>query len=147
MDMQLAKTDNVNIRYYSISSEIQKQRKGYYSILENSQKGSLDITKWLVWYLNCLKLAIETSDITFKKIISKAKFWVRIKNLAINDRQKLLLNKILDNFDGKLTSSKWAKMNKFSADTALRDIQNLIEKGILKKEIEGGRSTNDKLVW
>lgn len=147
MDMQLAKADGVNIRYYSISSEIQKQSKGYYSILENSQKGSLDITKWLVWYLICLKLAIETSDITFKKIISKAKFWERIKNLTINDRQKFMLNKILDNFEGKLTSSKWAKMNKCSSDTALRDIQNLIEKGILKKEMEGGRSTNYELVW
>lgn len=147
MDMQLAKADGVNIRYYSISSEIQKQSKGYYSILENSQKGSLDITKWLVWYLICLKLAIETSDITFKKIISKAKFWERIKNLTINDRQKFMLNKILDNFEGKLTSSKWAKMNKCSSDTALRDIQNLIEKGILKKEMEGGRSINYELVW
>jgi Fic family protein len=147
MDMQLAKADGINQRFYSLSAQIQKQRKGYYEILEKTQKGSKEITEWLIWYLNCLKLAIENTEISLEKIMAKAHFWYKHQQAKLNGRQILMLNKLMDSFEGKLTNSKWAKMSKCSSDTALRDIQNLELSGILQKELAGGRSTNYLLIW
>lgn len=141
-DMLLAKADGDDQRFYSMSAQIRVERKGYYEILEKTQKGTLDITKWIVWYLHCLDGALNTTDLALKKVLDKTRFWDRHSEEAINERQRLIINKLFDGFEGKLTSSKWAKMNKCSADTALRDIQSLVQKGILQKEEGGGRSTS-----
>lgn len=145
-DMLLAKSDGMPQRFYSMSSQINKERKGYYEILEKTQKGTLDITNWLAWFLNCLKGALSSSENVLEKVIQKHEFWNKNGSRLQNDRQKLLLNKLLDGFEGKLNSSKWAKIAKCSSDTALRDIQDLIHKGILKKSEGGGRSTSYELV-
>lgn len=118
------------------------ERKGYYEVLEKTQKGSLDITEWLFWYLNCLDRALNTTDKQLQTVLKKTKFWDIRSEVVINERQRLMINKLFDGFDGKLTSSKWAKITKCSPDTALRDIQDLIFKEILIKEEAGGRSTN-----
>lgn len=143
--MQLSKADG-NQHFFSMSAQIQKKRSEYYEILEKVQKGTSDITIWLAWFLECLTEALLNTDIILEKVLSKARFWEKHRTTLLNDRQHLMLNKLLDDFEGKLTSSKWAKMTKCSSDTALRDIQNLMSKGILKKEDLGGRSTNYELV-
>lgn len=145
-DLLLARSDGVIQRYYSMSSQILKQRKGYYEILERTQKGTLDITMWLDWFIDCLIKSLNSSTEVLSKVIEKARFWNKYAMENFNDRQKIMLNKIMDDFYGKLTSKKWAKMTKCSADTALRDIQALISKGILRKESAGGRSTNYEMV-
>lgn len=145
-DMLLARADGIPERFYSMSSQIRRERKDYYNILEQTQKGVLDITFWLNWFLNCLLNAINESNQTLSKIINKHHFWIKNSSKVSNDRQKLILNKLLDDFDGKLTTSKWAKMAKCSPDTALRDIQDLMDKRILRKTDEGGRSTNYELI-
>jgi Fic family protein len=145
-DMLLARADGSYQRFYSMSAQIRLERKGYYYILEKSQKGGLDITAWLQWFLNCLMDALGATDQTLAKVLYKQLFWNIHAKTIFNTRQKLLLNKLLDGFDGKLTSSKWAKIAKCSADTALRDIQDLIRKDILQKESAGGRSTNYELI-
>jgi Fic family protein len=127
-----------------MSAQIRIERKQYYEILERTQKGNLDVTHWLLWFLNSMMNALKTTEITLSKILYKAEFWSKHLNTAINERQRLILNKLLDGFDGKLTTSKWAKITKCSQDTSLRDIQDLINKGILQKEA-GGRSTNYEL--
>lgn len=144
-DMFLARADGIPQRFYSMSSQIRTERNAYYSILEKTQKGSMDITNWLEWFLQCLLDALDSSNSKLEKVIYKHKFWNRNSSKLQNERQKLLLNKLLDGFDGALTSSKWAKISKCSADTALRDIQDLINKGILRKSASGGRSTNYEL--
>lgn len=144
-DMQLARADGISKRFYSMSAQIRIERKLYYDMLENTQRGSTDITNWLVWFLECLDRALIASEAVLSKVLSKARFWDHIKEFELNDRQRKMINKLLDNFDGKMTSSKWAKICKCSQDTAGRDIQNLISKGILLKEPSGGRSTNYKL--
>jgi Fic family protein len=144
-DMLLARTDGIPQRFYSMSSQIRTERKAYYDILEKTQKGSMDVTNWLEWFLKCLLDALYSSDNNLEKVIYKHKFWNRNSTKLQNERQKLLLNKLIDGFEGALTSSKWAKISKCSADTALRDIQDLINKGILKKSASGGRSTNYEL--
>lgn len=151
-EMQLARADKTHQRYYSMSAQIERQRKVYYEILEKTQnvsasgpKGSLDITNWLAWYLQCLIGALEATDETLAKVLTKAKFWEKHASAIINKRQKIMINKLLDDFYGKLTTSKWAKITKCSQDTALRDIQGLIEKEVLMKESGGGRSTSYKL--
>jgi len=144
-DMQLARTDMTNQRFYSMSAHIEHQKKAYYDILEKTQKGSMDVTGWLQWYCECLINTLEATDETLAKILAKAKFWEKHAATIINERQKLMINKLLDDFFGKLNTSKWAKITKCSQDTALRDIQNLIDKGILIKESAGGRSTSYKL--
>jgi Fic family protein len=141
-DMLLARSDESAQRFYSMSAQIRKERKQYYEILEKTQQGNLNITAWLNWFLNCMLNALKNTDEVLAKILFKAKFWKRHETTAFNSRQLLITNKLLDGFDGKLTSSKWAKISKCSADTALRDIQDLINKGVLKKENAGGRSTN-----
>lgn len=144
-DMLLAQSDKSNQRFYSMSAQIRTERKEYYEILEKAQKGNLDITDWLKWFLNCLINALKSTDSVLVRVLSKADFWARHSKTIINERQKKLLNIILDGFDGKLTSSKWAKIAKCSKDTAIRDINDLIEKNILQKEAAGGRSTNYEL--
>lgn len=125
-----------------MSTQIRRERKSYYDILERSQKGRLDITPWLIWFLNCLEKAIKRSEIILKNVLNKTKFWNQHKDKTLNQRQIYMLNILFDGFKGKLTSSKWAKMTKCSQDTATRDITMLIENGILIKSTEGGRSTN-----
>ncbi|MBS0629789.1 MAG: Fic family protein [Verrucomicrobia bacterium] len=144
-DLMLARSENSSQRFYSLSAQIQKERKDYYRILEKTQKDGPDITPWLEWLFNCLKRAIETANATLSAVVYKAHFWERIDKIAINDRQRKMIARLLDDFDGKLTSSKWAKMTKCSQDTAHRDILDLIEKGILQKNSEGGRSTSYSL--
>ena len=141
-DMLLARSDNSNQRFYSMSAQIRLERKQYYEMLEKTQKGNLDITNWVVWFLNCLINALKATGSVLTKVLFKADFWQKQTDTVINDRQKKLLNKLMDGFEGKLTSSKWAKIAKCSKDTAVRDINDLIEKGILQKEAAGGRSTN-----
>jgi Fic family protein len=145
-DLLLARADGIPQRYYSMSSQIRIERKEYYNMLEKTQQGNLDITDWLVWFLNCLLNALKASEVILNKVLYKHKFWNKYATEIQNKRQKKMLNKLLDNFIGKLTTSKWAKINKCSQDTALRDIQDLIKKGIIEKEKAGGRSTNYELV-
>lgn len=145
-DMLLAQSDKSNQRFYSMSAQIRIERKQYYEILEKTQKGDLDITEWIVWFLNCLINALKSTDSVLTRVLFKAEFWKKHIETAINDRQRKLLIKLMDGFDGKLTSSKWAKIAKCSKDSAVRDINDLIEKGILQKEAAGGRSTNYELI-
>lgn len=141
-DMMLARSEGSSQRFYSMSSQIQRERNTYYDILEKSQKSTLDITPWIDWFLSCLKRAIEVSDSTLESILIKARFWKAYVNHTFNQRQRAMLNRLLDrNFEGKLTSSKWAKIGKCSQDTALRDIIDLVDCGILVKDNAGGRST------
>jgi Fic family protein len=140
-DMQLAKADGDHQRFYSMSAQIQLERNAYYDILEKTQKGKLDITEWLFWFLNCLERALNATDDVLKNVLNKTRFWDTHAQTSINERQRLMINKLFDGFIGKLNSSKWAKMAKCSPDTALRDIQDLINKDILQKESAGGRST------
>lgn len=141
-DMLLAQSDNSTQRFYSMSAQIRLERKEYYEILEHTQKGDLDITEWLKWFLNCLINALKATDKVLTKVLGKGNFWHRHSNTTINERQKKLLNKLLDGFEGKLTSSKWSKIAKCSKDTAIRDINDLIKKDMLQKDSAGGRSTN-----
>ena len=140
-DMQLARADGTAQRFYSMSAQIRKERNAYYDILEKTQKGTLDITGWLFWFLNCLQHSLLATDETLATVLHKARFWEQHAKTVLNNRQVLMLNKLLDGFTGKLTSSKWATIAKCSQDTALRDIQDLMMKKILVKEVGGGRST------
>lgn len=141
-DMQLSRADKSAQRFYSMSAQIRVERKDYYNILEKTQKDSLDITDWIEWFLECLDQAIANTDETLAIVLNKARFWDKHLSTPLNDRQKRMLNKLLDGFEGKLTSSKWATITKSSQDTAGRDINDLVEKGILVKEPGGGRSTS-----
>lgn len=144
-DMLLARSEDSSQRFYSLSSQILIERKVYYKILQKVQHSSGDITEWLDWFLECLYRALISTEKTMKKVLQKAHFWDKHKETVLNSRQRLMLNKLLDGFNGKLKTSKWAKIAKCSDDTALRDIKDLIEKGILKQEESGGRSTNYNL--
>jgi Fic family protein len=145
-DMLLARSDNSTQRFYSMSAQIRIERKQYYEMLEKSQKkANLDITEWIRWFLNCLINALKSTDTILNRTLYKSDFWNRHAKTDLNERQVKLLNKMLDGFEGKLTSSKWAKIAKCSKDTAIRDINDLINKDILKKEDAGGRSTNYEL--
>lgn len=144
-DLQLARADRTELRFYSMSSQIQREKKAYYDTLEKCQRGSLDITEWMNWYLGCLRRAISESHTILGSVLERAEFWKRHAGVSFHERQRAMLNKLLDGFEGKLTSSKWAKMTKCSQDTAQRDIQDLIERGILKKEDAGGRSTSYRM--
>lgn len=144
-DLLLTRAENSPERFYSMSSQILVERKRYYEVLQKVQHSSGDITEWLDWFLRCLKNALLETENTLQKILRKAEFWKIHENTPLNERQRLVLNKLLDGFDVKLKSSKWARIAKCSPDTALRDIKDLMEKGILQQEQEGGRSTNYKL--
>jgi Fic family protein len=144
-DMLLAQSDKSTQRFYSMSAQIRIERKEYYEILEQTQKGDLDISEWIKWFLNCLIHALKATDTILTRVLLKADFWSRYSKTIINERQKKVLNKLLDGFEGKLTSMKWAKITKCSKDTAIRDINDLINKDILQKESAGGRSTNYEL--
>lgn len=145
-DMLLARSEGSGERFYSMSSQILIERKKYYSVLQKVQHSKGDITEWIHWFLHCLKNAILTTENTTKTILHKSEFWKRHENTTINERQRIMLNKLLDGFEGKLQSSKWAKITQTSTDTALRDIKDLIEKRILKQSSEGGRNVNYELV-
>ena len=141
-DMALARSEDSPQRFYSMSAQIRQERAAYYRILEQTQKGSLDITPWLAWFLDCLGRAIDGAQTTLSVVLAKARFWERVRNSHLNDRQRLVLNRLLDGFEGKPTTSKYAKLAKCSQDTALRDILALVEGGILVRNPEGGRSTS-----
>ena len=145
-DMALARSESSPQRFYSMSTEIQQRRQSYYDVLETIQKGNLDITGWLRWFLECLDGAIQHSETVLQHVFTKSRFWEMYRDAPLNDRQRLMLNRLLDGFEGKLNSSKWAKITKCSTDTALRDIDALIGLGILEKESAGGRSTSYTLV-
>ena len=145
-DMLLARAEGSGERFYSMSSQILAERKRYYEVLQKVQHSTGDITEWLDWFLHCLKNAMLATENTTQKILSKAEFWKLHEHTSINERQRLMLNKIFDGFEGKLQTSKWAKITKTSTDTALRDIKDLIEKGILQQTDDGGRSANYELI-
>jgi Fic family protein len=141
-DMVLARSENSTQRFYSMSAQIRLERNVYYDMLEKTQKGSLDITLWQEWFLGCLDRAIEGAEKILAGIFRKASFWEAHAQKPFNDRQRAILNRLFDDFEGKLTSSKWAKLTKCSQDTALRDIDDLVKHGVLVKEPGGGRSTS-----
>lgn len=141
-DLLLARSENSTQRFYSMSTQIQRDRKAYYAVLEAAQKGGLDITAWICWYLQSLKEAIQSSIVLLEQIIVKAEFWKKYEAEALNDRQRKVLNRLLDGFNGHLTTTKWAKLTHCSQDTALRDITDLTSRLILKKAEGGGRSTH-----
>ena len=141
-DWALARSENSSQRFYSMSAQIRQERKAYYDILERTQKGTLDVTPWMEWFLGCLGRAFEGTRTTLAAVLRKARFWDRHARTAMNDRQRAVLNRLLDGLVGKLTTTKYAKLAKCSHDTALRDIQELIEHGILEKGPGGGRSTS-----
>ncbi len=145
-DLLLARADRSPRRFYSLSAQIQRERNAYYAILERTQKGSLDITEWLAWVLATLHRAVDQAHDTLDTVLIKARFWRRWGSAPMNERQSKLLNRLLDGFDGKLTSSKWAVIAKCSPDTALRDINDLLARGLLRKSDAGGRSTGYELV-
>ena len=145
-DLFLARADEMPHRFYSMSAEIRKQRKDYYKILEKIQTGDLDITGWLEWALDCLEAALLDTKKSISTVLQKAAFRDKHRLVSMNERQIKMVNLLLDGFDGKLTSSKWGKITKCSSDTALRDIQDLIAKDVLRKTDEGGRSTNYELL-
>jgi Fic family protein len=141
-DMALARSDQSAQRFYSMSSLIQKKRAEYYAILERTQKGTTDITAWMQWFLETLGEALAAAERALHKVLRKAEFRKSVANLPLNERQRAMLNRLLEGFEGKLTTSKWAKLTKTSQDTAARDIAKLIELGVLVRNPEGGRSTS-----
>ena len=144
-DLLLARADGCAQRFYSLSGQIQRERKAYYEILERTQKGSLDVTEWLQWFLASLQQAIAQAHAKLDGVLFRAHFWQRQAGAALNERQVKLLNRLLDGFEGKLTSSKWAAIAKCSPDTALRDINDLLARGLLRKSAAQGRSTSYQL--
>jgi Fic family protein len=146
-EMCLARSDGSPQRFYSMSSQILEERNGYYEVLEKTQAGSLDITKWLTWFLGCLDRAIEQSNQITNSALEKESFWQNLKKrkISLNDRQRKVLNKLFSGFEGKLTRDKWMKMTKASSRTALRDIEELIAMGVIEQEEAGGRSTSYRL--
>lgn len=145
-DMALARSEGSPQRFYSMSAQIRIERKTYYDTLEATQKGSMDVTPWLTWFLACLGRAFEGAEATLASVMAKARFWDRHRDASFNDRQRAIVNRLLNGFEGKLTSSKWALLAKCSQDTALRDIDDLIARGVLVKDAAGGRSTSYSLV-
>lgn len=144
-DMALARSENSPQRFYSMSAQIRRERRAYYDILERTQRGTMDITPWMEWFLGCLGRAIDGAQETLSTILAKARFWERIKDVNLNDRQRLVINRLLDGFEGKLTTSKYATLAKCSQDTAHRDILELIDGGLMVQNPEGGRSTSYSL--
>ena len=144
-ELALARSERSPQRFYSLSAQIREERVDYYRVLEQTQRGSLDVTSWVVWFLECLTRAVQHAERELAGVIAKARFWERLREVALNDRQRQMLNRLLEGFEGKLTSSKWATMTKTSQDSALRDIQQLVDLGVLVKDTAGGRSTSYSL--
>lgn len=144
-DLALARAEGTAQRFYSMSAQIQAERNAYYDMLEATQKGDLDITEWLLWFIGCLDRAFEGADAILANVIRKARFWERVADQPLNERQRKVVNRLLDGFEGKLNSSKWAKLTKTSPDTALRDISDLVQRGVLTRDAAGGRSTSYSL--
>jgi Fic family protein len=144
-DMLLARSEDSSQRFYSMSAQIRLEREDYYGMLERTQKGDLDVTAWLQWFLRCLDRAFDGAEKILGAVLQKAEFWKKHAHAVLNERQRDMINRLLDGFEGKLTSSKWAKIEQCSADTALRDINDLIERELLKKDRGGGRSTTYSL--
>ncbi len=145
-DMALARSEQSAQRFYSMSAQIRIERNTYYEMLEKTQKDGLDITPWMEWFLSCLDRAFDETEKKLSSVLGKARFWETHAHKSFNDRQRLMLNKVLDGFEGNLTSSKWATLAKCSQDTALRDILDLVDRGVLTKDSGGGRSTSYSLV-
>ena len=141
-DMALARSERSSQRFYSMSSQIRAERNAYYEVLKRTQRGATDVSDWLGWFLACLGRSIASADTALAGVLAKARFWERAARLSLNDRQRLVLNRLLDGFEGKLTTSKWAKLAKCSQDTALRDIAFLVDRGVLVRNPGGGRSTS-----
>jgi Fic family protein len=141
-DMALARSEDSPQRFYSMSAQIRIERKAYYDILEATQKADHDITAWLEWFLSCLDRAFEGAELTLAAVLRKAEFWKKHEAAQLNARQRNMLNRLLDGFEGKLTNAKWALIEKCSPDTALRDINDLLDQGILARDPGGGRSTS-----
>lgn len=141
-DMSLARSENSPQRFYSMSAQIRQERNDYYNILEQTQKGDMDVTPWMQWFLGCLGRAIDGAQTVLNAVLVKARFWERVQGTSINDRQRLVLNQLLDGFEGKLTTTKYAELTKSSQDTAHRDIRYLVDRGVLVRSSEGGRSTS-----
>jgi Fic family protein len=144
-DLLLARADGSPQRFYSLSAQIQRERKAYYDILERTQKRTMDVTEWLAWFLDSLHRAVDQAQHTLDAVLVKTRFWRRWSSMSLNERQVKLLNKLLDGFEGKLTSSRWASIARCSPDTALRDINDLLTRGVLQKTDAGGRSTRYEL--
>jgi len=144
-DRALAAAENSPQRFYSLSAQIQRERKDYYQLLEQTQKGDMDVTPWLRWYLGCLLRAIDGAEAGIANVLAKADFWRRWAGTPLNERQINMINRLLDGFEGRLTSSKWAAINKCSADSALRDANDLVQRGLMRKSESGGRSTSYEL--
>jgi Fic family protein len=144
-DMALARSEGSAQRFYSMSAQIRRERNAYYATLEATQKGDLDITAWLAWFLGCLGRAVDNAEGIVGAALHKARFWETHARAPISVRQRMMLNRLLDGFEGKLTSSKWATLAKCSQDTALRDIDDLVKRGVLAKDPAGGRSTSYSL--
>jgi Fic family protein len=144
-DMSLARSEGSSQRFYSMSAQIREERGDYYGILERTQKGTMDVTGWMEWFLGCLTRAIEGAQAALSGVIDKARYWEKLRDVPLNERQRLVINRMLDGFEGKLTTSKWAALTKSSNDTALRDIQQLVERGVLVRNQAGGRSTSYSL--
>jgi len=144
-DMALARSENSPQRFYSLSAQIRQERNAYYDVLEQTQKGTMDVTPWMEWFLGCLGRAIDAAQVTLRSVLDKARFWDRIRGIQLNDRQRLVINRLLDGFEGKLTTSKYASLAKCSQDTAHRDILDLVDHGVLVRNPEGGRSTSYSL--
>ena len=144
--MMLSRADQSHLRFYSLSSQLLKSRNTYYQILEDTQKGNGDITEWLLWFLKMMDDALSEADQSIQKAIDRNQFWNSVSHLSFNERQQKILNMLLEDFKGNLTSGKWAKICHCSADTALNDIKDLVTKGILAKAEAGGRSTNYILI-
>lgn len=145
-DLALARSEQSAQRFYSMSAQIKREHQAYYDILEDTQKADLDITPWLEWFLGCLDRAFDGAEVILAGVLKKARFWDAHAGVSLNDRQRLVVNRLLDGFEGKLTTTKWAKLTKSSQDTALRDIEGLIKEKILQKDAGGGRSTSYSLV-
>ena len=146
-DMVLSRSESSRRRFYSMSAQIRRERNDYYAILESTQKGGVDVTQWQTWFLSCLLRAIEGAHGILGFVLRKARFWERFATEPLNERQIAILNGLLDGIEGKLTTSKWAKMAKCSQDTAYRDILDLVRRGALQKDAGGGRSTSYSLAW
>jgi Fic family protein len=145
-DMMLARSENTSQRFYSMSAQIQQERVAYYDILEQTQKGTVEITRWMNWFLDCLSRAIDGAQATLGSVLAKARMWEKLRGVSLNERQTLILNRLLDGFEEKLNTSKYANLTNCSQDTALRDIDALVERGILIRSSGGGRSTSYALV-